>query len=58
MANEQAATGGPPIAPVEEAPEIAQLLHRHFLSAVLGETTLEESLEELDRQINDLMESS
>ena len=48
---EQSATGGPPIAPVAEAPEIAQLLHRYFLSAVEGEMTLDEALQELDAEV-------
>ena len=48
---EQSATGGPPIAPVAEAPEIAQLLHRYFLNAVEGEMTLDEALQELDAEV-------
>lgn len=48
---EQSATGGPPIAPVAEAPEIAQLLHRYFLRAVQGEMTLDEALQALDGEI-------
>lgn len=52
---EQSATGGPPIDPVAEAPEIAQLVHRYFLSAVLGEMELEAALAELDAEITSLM---
>ncbi len=54
---EQSATGGPPVSPVAEAPEIMQLVHRNFMSAVLGENDLETALNNLDSDLNDLMAS-
>jgi multiple sugar transport system substrate-binding protein len=52
---EQAAFGRPPVTTVPELPEIAQLVQRNFIRAVTGELTTEEALQEIDKEINDLL---
>jgi multiple sugar transport system substrate-binding protein len=52
---EQAAYGRPPVTTVPELPEIAQLVQRNFIRAVTGELTADEALQEIDKEITDLL---
>lgn len=52
---EQSKSGKPPVAPVVELPEIADLVLEAFNLAVLGDVTAEEALQDLDQQITDIL---
>ena len=52
---EQSEFGKPPVAPVVELPELADLVLEAFNLAVVGDLTAEEALQDLDQQIVDIL---